>query len=444
MSGVAWAEDSGVKRALVKQPAPMRGWCDIAPQDYSDLMPYYREVPDALNAVPLLLEAKSELVGWDEMRGKLRQFRKGEIAWDLEYWEKAVKKNQNAKRLLDQALKKPWLQIAMFESPDSETTGLMLVMTMAQFQQMIILQALGLGEMDEAQEVMGGMMKLSKMALKSDGALVGWLVGVASYQVSLQMVKVMIQNPACELKHLKVIEKQLANMLPSDARLQEAYRSEFRGFMKYAGDFYQGRLKLNSLMGGQEREGFDEWSRNLGVLIVTKLAMQPNKTFQMYAEMMRYGVISATTPRWKLDGLPKPQATQRLDQEMTAWSYLSPNIIGRQFFSLAAPIVLKQREKMDELKLQTVAIQTLVALRGYQMEHGSLPDQLEKLTPDFLPKLPIDPYDGKPLRYSAEKKRIWSIGTDGKDSSGMEWVKPFTIIRKMPDEPTWMIRFPEK
>ena len=48
----------------------------------------------------------------------------------------------------------------------------------------------------------------------------------------------------------------------------------------------------------------------------------------------------------------------------------------------------------------------------------------------------MDPFDGKPIRYSKDKKIIYSVGEDGVDSGGSagdDW-------RKMPD-PTFSVDF---
>jgi hypothetical protein len=58
------------------------------------------------------------------------------------------------------------------------------------------------------------------------------------------------------------------------------------------------------------------------------------------------------------------------------------------------------------------------ALRRYSLEHGTIPDRLEKLVPDFLKEVPTDPYDGKPLRFKATGDQwvLWSIGPDRIDN----------------------------
>jgi hypothetical protein len=58
------------------------------------------------------------------------------------------------------------------------------------------------------------------------------------------------------------------------------------------------------------------------------------------------------------------------------------------------------------------------ALKAYKEEKGHLPDSLSELVPKYLPQVPIDPFDGKPLRYSKEKGIIYCVGRDLKDSGG--------------------------
>jgi len=60
----------------------------------------------------------------------------------------------------------------------------------------------------------------------------------------------------------------------------------------------------------------------------------------------------------------------------------------------------------------------LFALKAYKEEKGHLPDSLSELVPKYLPKVPINPFDGKPLRYSKEKGIIYCVGRDLKDSGG--------------------------
>ncbi|MGA2499073.1 MAG: hypothetical protein ABSH20_15130 [Tepidisphaeraceae bacterium] len=59
----------------------------------------------------------------------------------------------------------------------------------------------------------------------------------------------------------------------------------------------------------------------------------------------------------------------------------------------------------------------------YRIAKGQLPPTLESLMPEYLTEIPLDPFDGKPLRtkLTAEKLVIYSIGPDLKDDGGTEF-----------------------
>ena len=64
---------------------------------------------------------------------------------------------------------------------------------------------------------------------------------------------------------------------------------------------------------------------------------------------------------------------------------------------------------------------TAIALKRYQLKNGKWPENLAELTPAFLPSIPLDPVDGKPLRYRRNEDDtyvLYSIGEDGVDDGG--------------------------
>jgi hypothetical protein len=66
---------------------------------------------------------------------------------------------------------------------------------------------------------------------------------------------------------------------------------------------------------------------------------------------------------------------------------------------------------------------TALAIERYRRANGEqLPPSLADLTPTFLPTVPVDPFDGKPLRYKKLDRgyRIYSIGPDRKDDGGVD------------------------
>jgi hypothetical protein len=96
------------------------------------------------------------------------------------------------------------------------------------------------------------------------------------------------------------------------------------------------------------------------------------------------------------------------------WRARSEQAGGEDESMTTAGLILQNLfSSIAQIRLTRVSL----LLRAWTLEHGGqLPDSLEALVPDYLPELPVDPYDGKPLRY--DKERLWSVGSDLKDDGG--------------------------
>ena len=64
------------------------------------------------------------------------------------------------------------------------------------------------------------------------------------------------------------------------------------------------------------------------------------------------------------------------------------------------------------------ATRAIVALKAFKMKTGRLPKTLDELVPEHLAAVPLDDFDGKPLRYLPEKKILYSVGKELKDVGG--------------------------
>lgn len=66
---------------------------------------------------------------------------------------------------------------------------------------------------------------------------------------------------------------------------------------------------------------------------------------------------------------------------------------------------------------------TVLAIERYRLRSGgSLPLRLEELVPEFLETIPIDPFDGSPIRFKRIEHGycVYSVGSDGVDNGGAE------------------------
>jgi hypothetical protein len=64
---------------------------------------------------------------------------------------------------------------------------------------------------------------------------------------------------------------------------------------------------------------------------------------------------------------------------------------------------------------------TAIALKRYQKLNGEFPEALDRLVPKFMPSVPFDCMDGRPLHYHPRDKDsflLYSAGEDGRDDGG--------------------------
>lgn len=60
------------------------------------------------------------------------------------------------------------------------------------------------------------------------------------------------------------------------------------------------------------------------------------------------------------------------------------------------------------------------SLSAYYADHNAWPDSLQDLVPRYIEKLPLDPFNKQPLRFSAQQQRcrVYSVGPNLKDDGG--------------------------
>jgi hypothetical protein len=109
---------------------------------------------------------------------------------------------------------------------------------------------------------------------------------------------------------------------------------------------------------------------------------------------------------------------QDLDQSGPVRMFLSGNSVGQILFYMTMPAVIPSLAVKSKNDTQLQATRTILALRAYQLTRGNLPVDLSALVPEFLDAVPVDDFDGQPLRYSPGRKIVYSVGQNLKDDGG--------------------------
>jgi hypothetical protein len=88
---------------------------------------------------------------------------------------------------------------------------------------------------------------------------------------------------------------------------------------------------------------------------------------------------------------------------------------------MVLPVFERARWNDARDELGNILLEVMLALRAFQLQHGSYPLTLNALVPSYLTSVPRDPFGGgEALRYriTGDTYMLYSIGPDGKDDGG--------------------------
>ncbi len=132
-----------------------------------------------------------------------------------------------------------------------------------------------------------------------------------------------------------------------------------------------------------------------------------------YLDTMATNVLAA--------GLPPPQSI-----EVSKVASQRVIVAKKRFYILSGlllPALDKAITRFAEDSARLRAAQVALAIERHRLTHqNQLPASLNALVPAYLKSVPVDPFDGEPIRYRRLPKGyvVYSIGSDGADDGGTE------------------------
>jgi hypothetical protein len=93
--------------------------------------------------------------------------------------------------------------------------------------------------------------------------------------------------------------------------------------------------------------------------------------------------------------------------------------------SSIANMIASRVESIATVTARTRAAIAAIAAVRYHAQHGSWPESLDSLVPDYLAEVPTDPFTGKPLKMlvRADELRVYSVGKNLADDGGEEVIE---------------------
>jgi|GEM_PF-1475418 len=130
-------------------------------------------------------------------------------------------------------------------------------------------------------------------------------------------------------------------------------------------------------------------------------------------------IQEAQKPYWQSDAkkVVEKWGPPRKKLMILFWAFNRPS--PRILVGMVLPVLEGSFLRATRCDVDLRATAVACAVTGYSRVHGEPPERLDQLVPDFLSAVPIDPFDGKPLRYRREGASwvVWSVGSDMKDDN---------------------------
>ncbi len=175
-----------------------------------------------------------------------------------------------------------------------------------------------------------------------------------------------------------------------------------------------------------------------------RMILQRNRTRREVAAVLRQIQAALDGPYGKID----PSLTKSPHDALAALPTNFPsNLVGEIFVQMTTDMLRHEIASPYLYSTQDRLVQTALAARNYYDGNHALPQTLAALVPEYLPAVPLDPFDGQPLRYNPARGLIYSVGTDLKDNGGSKSVdlpheaKEYTDPLADKQQPTLVLRF---
>ncbi len=357
--------------------------------------------------------------------------------WNQPLANKIVRDNQKTLTLVTQAANKNSFQIPEYSNPANLGPELK-VYAMNPWREAARLQAiyaLSLMHQDQPSQALTEAAKLSTLGHKmiiSHNSLIGMLVGMATRNLGHEVVLQILSHGTPNSLALQKTSEAIKNSNNNIQGYKNALKFEYTGGINTIDVLNQDLIDRSKSEAGNKDSGSEY--KNVAY---ANYFYKPNQTKNLYTNVYRAEIDNLGT-ECHLNSLVEKelQIADQIGKTNLLLLVFQENPVGKFLFSLTGSAYESLLHKTCETDLLSNIVQIELALKDYKISHGSLPQSLEDLVPKYFTAIPLDPFDKKSLRYSAEKKILYSVGASQKDlggSEGSDW--------RMMANPTFKIGF---
>jgi hypothetical protein len=359
-------------------------------------------IPDGSNAFNVLLAAGDHL-WWPNNRSREFSNLAQDTNWNEVLASAIVTSNRLALADWDAAAQIPDLQVPEISTIQDQVPYLEVWKKLAQAANVRenILFHEGVRDPEAFDQIMNDV-KMGNQMQKAKGDLICYYVGVSITGEGLNQLRHWVGkthlNPGQLKDYIHQIDLVASN---EDTSFADAIKAEYRKQVGSLDAWHQGKFSDPDTGSNYSGTPFSFPVLNF------------NRTKALFAHDADLLVKGATRHYSE-----SPSPDLGTNQPGFVSTLLHGNLIGQLNYEMLKTGMSGSLATKSRANVRLQATRTILALRAYQLLHGNLPADLSALVPEFLDKVPIDDFDGQPLRYSRERKMVYSVATNLKDDGG--------------------------
>lgn len=253
------------------------------------------------------------------------------------------------------------------------------------------------------------------LACESEPLLIGLLVGNSAETQVNEGIWLGLREKAFSDEDLRVLQQALSAH-DLDKVLLQACRGEMAfglNVMEYLQDVASGRKKAEqdvaSLFANEQQSLYrSAFLVPSGLFDHWKSVIAEQEWKHMINPLRSGGIAAAVKSAEGMNSEMKEKHNLVLHPD-----YIMARLVVPALASVTETVLLVQARERQAL--------VATALERFYLKHSRYPAALQELAPEFTTAVPLDPCDGKEVRYrttAAGRYLLWCVGLDGKDDRG--------------------------
>jgi len=256
------------------------------------------------------------------------------------------------------------------------------------------------GEIAAAVEGVGDLLMLSRTIQSDAEAILCWLVADGARGFALSLAAQIVASGKASDEELRALFGIL--LLTDVSTLRKSLLQTVDNEFVYVFGDAQRIIRL-----GTPKLLPCEWEK----MMLTRFSYHPNRTTALYVQFAGKAkeLLSSDYDKGAWDSFDSEIETAK----PRLFCRLTPNHVGWLLLGAVLPTYNSLAERLARDEFGLSAVKVVVAAELFRRKTGQRPESLDALVPEFLPSVPVDPFDhGAALKYDAERGIVWTVGVD--------------------------------